>query len=85
MKKWCEKTVFEKVLEIISMIAFVVWMAFELFEKKGMVNSELGAGISILVICVCQAISFWNTKRAFSYVAIVGAVCLAAALVLLAL
>ena len=85
MKSWCEKTTFEKVLEIISAIAFVVWMAFEFLEHKGMESAEMGAGISILVICICQAISYWNVKRAFSYIAIVGGTCLAAAMILLAL
>ena len=85
MKKWCEKTTFEKALDIISSIAFVIWMLFEFLANKGMGYAEMGAGISILVICICQAISYWNVKRAFSYVAIIGGTCLAAALILLAL
>ena len=85
MKRWCEKTTFEKILEIISLIAFVIWMAFEFFEKRGMANADLGSCISILVICICQAISLWNVKRALSYVAIVGGLCLATAMILLAL
>lgn len=85
MKNWCEKTTLEKVLDVISTIALVVWLVFEFLEKKGVECAEMGAGISILVVCICQAISYWNVKRAFSYVAIVGGACLAAAMILLAL
>ena len=83
MKKWNEKNTFEKALDIISGIALCVWLVFEMLDKTnkmqwvGFVNY-----IAIFVVCVCQAFSFWNTKRIYSYIAIVGAVCLIAVIVL---
>lgn len=82
-KKWSEKTTFEKTMEIISGLALCIWFVFVLLERRGAVKTELGSCISLLVVCVCQAISFWNVKRVFSYVAIIGAICIATALILL--
>ena len=85
MKKWCEKTVFEKILDIISWIGICVWLVFEFLENRGAENTQTVTCATMLVVCICQAISYWKVKRAFSYVAIGGAVCLATVLILLAL
>ena len=85
-RKWSEKTTLEKVATIISGVALCVWVLFEVLERTTSIAfTELVNYIAILVICVCEAISFWKVKRALSYVAIGGAVCMIAAAVLLAL
>ena len=82
-KKWNEKTTLEKVVDIISGVALFVWLIFEMLERNNQVQyASLGACISIFVVCVCQAISYWKVKRTFSYVAIAGAVLLTAVIVL---
>ena len=81
MKKWSEKTILEKVADIIAIVALCVWFVTERLEG----NSEtvgIGSSVAIFVVCICEAISFWNVKRVFSYVAIGGAVLLAAVVVL---
>ena len=81
MKKWSEKTILEKVADIIAIVALCVWLVTERLEG----NSEtvgIGSSVAIFVVCICEAISFWNVKRVFSYVAIGGAVLLAAVVVL---
>ena len=82
-KKWSEKTTFEKTMDIISGIALCVWLIFEVLERTNKVKSaNLVNCIAIGVICVCEAFSFWNTRRSLSYVAIAGAVCMAAVVIL---
>ena len=83
-QKWSEKTTLQKVMDIIAGIAFLVYLIFEVLKKAGKVEStELITCIAIIVVCICEAFSFWNTKRTFSYVAIAGAVVLFGAIVLL--
>ena len=84
MKKWNEKTALEKVVDIIAVVALCVWFVFERLEGKSD-SVGIGSSAAIFVVCVCEAISFWNVKRALSYVAIGGAVLLAAVVVLLVL
>ena len=85
-EKWSEKTIFEKVMDIIAGIAFFVYLIFEALERSNKVESaDLITCIAITVVCICEAFSYWNRKRIFSYVAIGGAVCLTAAMVLLLL
>lgn len=82
-KKWSEKTAFEKTLDVIAFIAVCVWLVFEILGSKNIVPyAELGSCISIGVVCICEAISFWNVKRALSYVAIVGALLMFSALII---
>ena len=81
-RKWNEKTTLEKTMDIISGIALCVWLIFEALERKSIAYASMGAYISIIVICICEAISFWNVKRALSYVAIAGSVLLIATIVL---
>ena len=82
-KKWSEKTTFEKTMDIISGIALCVWLIFEALERTNKVKSaNLVNCIAIGVICVCEAFSFWNTRRSLSYVAIAGAVCMVAVVIL---
>ena len=82
-KKWSEKTTFEKTMDIISGIALCVWLIFEALEKSNKVKSaDLVNCIAIGVICVCEAISFWNVKRYISYIAIGGLLCMIAVVVL---
>ena len=82
-EKWSEKTTLQKVMDIIAGIAFCVYIIFEVLERNNKVKSaELVTCIAIVVVCICEAFSYWNQKRIFSYVAIAGAVCLIAALVL---
>lgn len=83
MKKWIEKTAFEKALDIISAIALCVWFIFERIQDAGtMACAEIVSCIAICIVCVCQMISFWNVRRAFSYVAIAGIVLLVTVMVL---
>ena len=82
-KKWNEKTTLEKVSDIISCIALCVWFIFERLEKTNKVQyASTATCIAMSIVCVCQAVSFWNVKRIFSYVAIAGAVCLATVMIL---
>ena len=82
-QKWSEKTKFQKAMDIIAAIAFLVYLVFQALERAGKVGSaDLITCIAIIVVCVCEAISYWNVKRAFSYVAIAGAVLLTALVVL---
>ena len=84
MKKWNEKNTLEKVMDIISGVAFCVWLVLGYVENK-MPYAELMSYIALCVVCVCEAVSFWNTKRVLSYVAIGGIVLMLTALILLAL
>ena len=85
-QKWSEKTTLQKVMEIIAGIAFLVYVIFQALERAGKVESaDLITCIAISIVCICEAVSFWNTKRVFSYVAIGGMVLMLTALVLLAL
>ena len=86
MKKWNEKNKLEKGADIISGIAFGIWLIFEALERRNAVEyADLVSCILLCVICACEAVSFWNQKRSLSYVAIVGASVLIISLVLLAL
>ena len=83
-EKWSEKTTLQKVMDIIAAIAFCVYVIFEALERRGKVESaDLITCTAIVVVCICEAFSYWNKKRILSYVAIAGAVCLIAAMVLL--
>ena len=84
MKKWNEKNTLEKVMDIISGVAFCIWVVLSYFEVK-VPHAELVSCIALCVICVCEAVSFWNTKRVISYIAIGGMVLMLTALALLAL
>ena len=85
-QKWSEKTKFQKVMDIIAGIAFLVYLIFEALERAGKVGSaDLITCIAIDIVCICEAFSYWNVKRAFSYVAIAGAVFLTVLIVLLSL
>ena len=78
------KNKLEKVMDIISGVAFCVWLILGHVETK-ILHAQLISYISLCVVCVCEAVSFWNTKRVLSYVAIGGIVLMLTALVLLAL
>ena len=83
-QKWSEKTTFQKVMDIIAGIAFLVYVIFQALERAGKVESaDLITCIAIGVVCICEAFSYWNTKRIFSYVAIAGAICLTTVIILL--
>lgn len=85
-QKWSEKTKFQKVMDIIAGIAFLVYLIFEALERAGKVGSaDLITCIAIDIVCICEAFSYWNVKRAFSYVAIAGAVFLTVLIVLLSI
>ena len=82
-RKWNEKNTLEKTVTIISGIALCVWLLFEVLESKTSIQYANTVNyIAILVICVCEAISFWKVKRALSYVAIGGAILMIAVMVL---
>jgi len=83
-EKWSEKTTFQKVMDIIAGIAFLVYVIFQALERAGKVESaDLITCIAIGVVCICEAFSYWNKKRIFSYVAIAGAICLIGVVLLL--
>ena len=85
-QKWNEKTTFQKVMDIIAGIAFLVYLVFHALERSGKVeSSEIITCLAIGVVCICEAFSYWNTKRVFSYVAIAGAVLLIGVVLLLCL
>ena len=85
-EKWSEKTTFQKVMDIIAGIAFLVYVIFQALERANKVKSaDLITCIAIVVVCVCEAFSYWNKKRIFSYVAIAGAVFLTVVIVLLSI
>lgn len=85
-QKWSEKTTLQKVMDIIAGIAFLVYLIFQALERAGkVVSADQITCIAISVVCICEAFSYWNKKRIFSYVAIAGAVCLIGVLVLLSL
>lgn len=84
MKSWNEKNTLEKTSEIIAGIAFVVYLIFQALESAGKVQSaDLITCIAIGIVCICEAVSYWNSKRVFSYIAIAGATLLTAVIVLL--
>ena len=83
-QKWSEKTTFQKVMDIIAGIAFCVYLIFEVLERSNKVESaDLISCIAIIVVCICEAFSYWNTKRTFSYIAIAGAIFLIGVVVLI--
>ena len=85
-KKWSEQTTLEKSMNIVSGIALCAWLVFEMLTKKtDFQYAELCASISILIVCVCEAFSYWNVKRTFSYVAIGGAVLILLTVILTAM
>ena len=78
-RKWNEKNTVEKTADVIGLIAFVAWLLLEFLGKRGIIQySEVTTCIAIGIVCVCEAVSYWNVKRAFSYVAIAGVVLLSA-------
>ena len=82
-KKWSEKTTFEKVLDVISGVALCVWLIFEMLERKNLVKfADIFSSFAITIVCICLAISYWNVKRIFSYVAIGGSVLLVITIIL---
>ena len=85
MKKWSEKTTLEKVARIISETAFCIWILFQILFKTGVVNTEIVSIAAIFVICISEAIYFWNEKRVISYIAIGGVLLMSAAFLLLML
>ena len=83
MNSWNEKTTVEKIATVISGIALCVWLVLEFFGSKFAIkNTETISNIAIAVVCVCEAISFWKTKRVFSYIAIAGLVLIVAVMIL---
>jgi hypothetical protein len=83
MNNWNEKTVLEKISDIISAIALCAWLIFESMDSNGVVGwADIASRIAIIVICVFEGISFWNKYRILSYVAIGGIICLIATFVL---
>lgn len=85
-RKWNERTKVEKAAEIISTIALCVWLAFEwLGRTKAVGYADVASCISVVVICLCQAVSLWKVKRALSYVAIAGVVLLSVVITLILL
>ena len=85
MKNWADKTKFEKVLDIFSGIATVVWLVCSFLERRGVANAEVVNYVAVGVICVCQGIAFWNQKRVISYIAFAGLACMLAAIILMAM
>ena len=83
-RKWNEKNTLEKTVTIISGIALCVWLILGYIENKAP-YAETISYIALCVVCVCEAVAFWNTKRVISYIAIGGMILMLTALVLLAL
>ena len=82
--KWSEKTKLQKTMDIISGIAFLVYVIIQMLEGSNKVKSaDVITCIAIVVFCVCEAVSYWNTKRILSYIAIAGLVFLTVVIVLM--
>ena len=81
IENWNEKTTLGKAMDIISGVALCVWFIFEWMANK-MQYAEIISCAAICIVCVCEAISFWKTKRVFSYIAIGGLALLLTVLVL---
>ena len=81
-EKWSERTTLEKVMDIIAGIAFLVYLVFQALERQA---ADLITSIAIVIVCICEAISYWNRKRVFSYVAIGGALLITVTMLLLSL
>ena len=83
MKKWSDKSAFEKTSDIISEVAFCVWLILEAIGRNGGPKwTGLASYIAIIVVCLFQCFSFWKVKRFISYIAIGGMICLIATFVL---
>ena len=83
MKKWSDKSVLEKISDIISWIAVCAWLIFEVMDRKGMAEwADIASRIAVIVICVFEGISFRKEHRVLSYIAIGGIICLIATFVL---
>jgi len=86
LHRFIEKTTLEKVMDIISGIAFCVWLILEALERANKIQSAgFFACIAIVIICICEAFPLWNVKRSLSYVAIVGTVIMLTVVVLAAI
>lgn len=86
MKKWNEKNLVEKAAEIISYVVIAAWFIFEILNDKGIIQIQHSETISCIVwgfVCLCEAVSFWNQKRVFSYIAIGGAALIAVSMILI--
>ena len=82
-KKWNEKTTLEKSVSIVSWVALVIWATFTVLERTDKVQfAGFVNYITLIIVCVCEAFSFWNVKRSLSYVAIAGIVFMLTAVVL---
>ena len=85
-QKWSEKSKFQKIMDVVAGVAFLVYLIFQALERLGKVQSaDLITCLAIGVVCICEAFSYWNIKRVFSYVAIAGAILLIGIIVLLCL
>jgi hypothetical protein len=85
-RKWSEKTTLEKVMDILAGIGLCVWIVFEILsEKTSLAFADTASSIAIALVCVFEAVSYWNVKRVFSYVAIAGAILIMATTILLIL
>ena len=77
-KKPDNKTKLEKTANIISCIAFCIWILFEILDKS---ITILVNHISIFAICVSESICMWKKSRIVSFIAIAGAVVMLAVIV----
>ena len=82
MKKWNDKTTFEKMLDILSGIATCIWVVCNYLVKSEATYISIINYVAISVICICQGIAFWKIKRAISYIAFAGLALMLTAIVL---
>ena len=83
MKKWNDKSTFEKTSDIISAIAFCAWLIFEFINKNGTVKwADILSRIAIIIICIFEGICNRKEHKIISYIAIGGFVCILATFVL---
>lgn len=59
-----------------------IWLIFEMLSRTGKLAFADLICIALCVICICEAVSFWNTKRVLSYVAIGGIILTLVAVIL---
>ena len=79
MKTWAEKTKVEKGATILSWVALLAWLVFEILGRMTIVPfANFASSASLFVVCASDVVIYWNEKRYLSYIALAAAILLAA-------
>ena len=82
MSTWKNKRMYEKITDVIAVIAACVWVVFEILQWQGVLWAVTAGYATVSVICFCQTISCWKKQRILSYFMLVCAICLFAGTIL---